>query len=51
MLLSVSYLKLYHVLIKKSKIILSKKFGGDFKNLKSEDLIKMTKYLKGEKYE
>ena len=33
------------------KIILSKKFGGDFKNLKSEDLIKMTKYLKGEKYE
>ena len=33
------------------KIILSKKFGGDFKNLKSEDLIKMTKYLRGEKYE
>lgn len=33
------------------KIILSKKFGGDFKNLKAEDLIKMTKYLKGEKYE
>lgn len=33
------------------KIILSKKFGGDFKNLKSEDLIKMTKYLKDEKYE
>ena len=33
------------------KIILSKKFGGDFKNLKSEDLIKMTNYLKGEKYE
>ena len=33
------------------KIILSKKFGGDFKNLKSEDLIKMAKYLRGEKYE
>lgn len=33
------------------KTILSKKFEEDFNNLSAESIIKMTKYLKGEKYE
>ena len=33
------------------KIILSKKFDEDFNNPNAEKLIKMTKYLRGEKYE
>ena len=33
------------------KIILSKKFDEDFNNPNAEKLTKMTKYLRGEKYE